>query len=75
MKTLHYVIIEATLPIKGLVAVLAETPEDALIEGRCAENWDQDHDFVPLNHYESWQPGLVPDNAENIKTFQKITDM
>mgnify|MGYP003138867361 FL=1 len=67
--TIH---ISAMVPVKGTVTVSAETLEDAVIEAREPGEWTGE--FEPLNHHESWQPGLVQDNAESIKTSAKPSD-
>lgn len=67
--TIH---ISAMVPVEGTVTVSAETLEDAVIEARDPSDWTGE--FEPLNHHESWQPRLVQDNAENVKTSAKPSD-
>mgnify|MGYP003148293625 CR=1 FL=1 len=66
------VYIIAMIPVEGTVIVSAETLEDAVIEAREPGEWTGE--FEPLNHLESWQPRLVQDNAESVKTSAKPSD-
>ena len=67
--TIH---ISAMVPVEGTVTVSAETLEDAVIEAREPGEWISE--FEPLDHHESWQPGLVQGNAESVKTSAKPSD-
>ena len=64
--------ISAMIPVEGTVTIPAETLEDAVIEARDPGEWTRE--FEPLNHHESWQPGLVQGYAGNVKTSAKPSD-